>query len=412
LGGLQDGQKTGSLTEWNCHYLTESSYSEWFYHFCYVITNTPYLGQYFVTQKKVDTLAAFSDKLVHKKNIFGFKRRILGEGSNSDVFAYYKYGSLIRTFYLRREGILGNRPRHLVIPANILYPNGGMCIDSTPVRFLVNRETQCVRAISRSRCEKAVNSPFSAQSYMIADSSTKTSDISGFLHVAKDSLGQNSVQTELKFLCFNNGSDYVTFSNNVFRSNVSSVLFNQKVHEDDLSLCECSGSTEDILMTSYDDEEEVCRNVLLSVSYDFVWKGMDILNLTATFMLADVPVTPFAFIALKSNVSDLYDNIMSSFIMPKYKAVNQLKLFVSQHFVAKFRHYKSVNMLDVNISAAEDTNIYSGNPGYGIGHPVMAMRKNDALLSWEEVLLKVWGNGKYTAYETGLIYIQLLVSSF
>jgi hypothetical protein len=409
-GGLQDGQKTESLTEGNCHHhVSESPYSEWLYHFCYVITHTPYLGQYFVTQKKVDTLAEFSDSLVSKKNIFNFKTRNVDAVSDSN--AHYKYGSLVKILYLNSEGFLGNRPRHLVIPANMFYPNGGICIDSTPVRFLVNRGAHCIRAISRNRCEKAMNSPFSAQSH-IADSMSKTSDISGFLHVAKDSLGQNSVQTEIKFLCFNNGSDYVTFPNSVFRSNVSDILFNHHILEDDLSLCKCSGSVEDILMTSYDEEREVCRNVLISVSYDFIWKGTDILNLTATYILADVPVTPFAFITLKNNISELGGSVMNSFIMPRYEAMDQGKLYVSQRFVAKFRHYKSIHMLDVNISAGEDAGTYLGNHGYKIGHPVVALRKNDTLLGWEEGLLEVWGNGKYITYNTDGIYIQFLVSSF
>jgi hypothetical protein len=418
LEGLEDGQKTEMLTEGNCHHLhyqhhlSDSLHSEWLYHFCYVIINSPYLGQYFVTQKKVDTLAEFSDSLVYKKNIFNYNMRNVDKVSGNDVFSHYEYGSLVKILHLNSEGFLGNRLRHLVLPANVFYRNGGICIDSSPVRFLVNREAHCVRTISRNRCEKAVNSPFSAQSHIIAGSMAKTSGISGFLHVAKDILGQNSVQTQFKFLCFNNGSDYVTFSNNVFRSNVSNILFNHQVFEEDISLRECTGSVEDILMTSYEAEKEVCHNVLISVSYDFIWEGTGILNLTATYILANVPVTPFAFIALKSNISELGGNVMSSFIMPRYEAVNQVKLYVSQHFVVKFRHYKSVHMLDVNISAGEDANTYPRNYGYEIGHPVVALRKNDSLFGWEKVHLEVWGNGKYSTYNTTRIYVQLLIYSF
>lgn len=408
LEGLQDGQKTGSLTAGNCYHLSECSHSEWLYNFCYVITNTPYLGQYFVTQKKVDSLAAFSDAVVYK-NIFYFKMRTVGEASDSGAFDHYKYGTLIKILLLDSEGFLGNRQKHLLMPSNVFYPHGDICSDSTPVRFLVNHEARCVREISRNQCKKAANSLFSAQSYNIGDSMTKTSDILDFFHVAKDSRGQNSVQTEFKFLCFNNGSDYVTFSNNVFRSNVSNLLFNQQIFEDDLSLCECSGSVEDILTTSYDDEREVCHNVLISVSYDFIWKGTDILNLTATYVLADVPVSPSGFIALKNNISDLHGNVTNNFIMPRYEAMDQVKLFVSQRFLATFRHYKSVRMSDVNISAAEHSGTYSGNHGYEIGHPVLAVRKHGTLHSWEQVVVAVWGNGKYITYETDLIYIYFIV---
>jgi hypothetical protein len=283
-----------------------------------------------------------------------------------------------------------------------------MCTDSSPVRFLVNREAHCVRAISRKQCERAMHSPLSAQSYIIADSVINVSHASGFLHIAMDSLGHNTVHTELKFLCFSNGSDYVSFSHNVFRSNVSNTLFNPQVPEDDISLRECSGSVEDILMTSYDQKAEICHNVLISVFYDFVWSGTDILNLTATYTLADVPVTPFSFIALKSNISG--DLMMNSFFMPRHEAVNQMELYLSQHYVAKFRHYKSVKELEVNISAEEDSATYSENIGYEVGHPVVSLHKDDTSFTWEEVVLEVWGNGKYDIYKTSDVYSTSLSS--
>jgi len=393
-GGLEDGQKTERLMEENCkHRLSESLHSEWAYLLCYVIQNTPYLGQYFVTQKKVDTLAAFSDSLVYKKDCFDFRRRTVGKVSNNNVFAYYKYGSLIKMVGLDNEGVLGSRPRHLEMPANILYPNG-MCIDSIPVRFLVNREAHCVRAISRNLCEKVVNSPLSAKSHIAADSMIKTSSISGFLPIAMDSLGQNSVQTEHKFLCVSNGSDFVVSSNKVFGPNIP---LKSEVLEGELSLFRCPGSVEDILNTSYDEKEELCRNVLISVSYEFVWKGTDLLNLTATYILADVK-TPFSYASMKTNT---YGSIADSVIMPKHEAVNRMEIYFSQHFVAKFKHYKSVNVLSGNVSDEEDTATYSQNPGYKVGLPVVALRKNDAFFGWEEVLLEIWGNGKYVIYKTG-----------
>jgi hypothetical protein len=398
IGGLQDGQETESLTEENCkHRLSESPYSEWVYVPCYVIKNTPYLGQYFVTQKKVDTLAAFSDSLVYKKDCFDFRRRTVGEVSDSNVFAYYKYGSLIKLVDLNNEGVPGNRPRYLEMPTNLLYPNGGVCVDSTPVRFLVNREAHCVRAISRNLCEKAVNSPLSAQSHIIADSVINTSSISGFLHVAMDSLGRNSVQIERKFLCVSNGSDYMVFSNNIFGPNMRNIAFNSEVLESELSLSNCSSSVEDVLMTSYDEKEEVCHNVLISVSYEFIWKGTDILHLTATHILADVLITPFSFVPMKTNIEG---NTTDGVVMPNHEAVNQMQIYLSQYFVATFRHYKSVKVLSGNVSDEKDTVTYSENPGYKVGHPVVALCKNDTLLGWEEVLLEVWGNGKYTMYKT------------
>ncbi|XP_033610631.1 tectonic-2-like isoform X2 [Cryptotermes secundus] len=387
FGGLQDGQKTQSLTEENCLcHLSENACSEWLHLFCYVITNTPYVGQYFVTQKKVDTLAAFSDSLVNKKDYFNFQMRTVFDLSESDVFAYYKHGSLIM---MNSDDVVGNRPKHLEMPANIFYPNGGVCIDPSPVRFLVNREARCVRAISRERCERPMHSPLSAQSYIIADSVINVSHTSRYLHVAMDSLGHKTVHTELKFLCFSNGSNYVSFSHNVFRSNVSNMIFKPQVPEDGLSLPECSSSIEDILMTSYDKKEEICRNVFISVFYDFVWSGTDIVNLTATYVLADVPVTPRAFITLKSNISGGVTT--NDFIMPRHEAMHRMELYLSQYFVAKFRHYKSVKALDVNISAEEDTATYPEHPGYEVGHPVVALNKNDTSFTWEEVLLEVWG---------------------
>jgi hypothetical protein len=55
-------------------------------------------------------------------------------------------------------------------------------------------------------------------------------------------------------------------------------------------------------------------------------------------------------------------------------------------------------VLDVNISAEEDSDTYSEHPGYEVGHPVVALNKNDTSFTWEEVLLEVWGNGKYVIY--------------
>jgi hypothetical protein len=368
-----------------------------------VTTNTPYLGQYFVTQKKVDTRAALTDSLVYKKDNFKFQMRTVFDPSDSEVFAYYKYGSIMKA---SSEGVMGNRPKHFEMPANVFYPNGGLCIGSSPVRFLVNREAHCVRAISRKRCEGAFHSPLSAQNHIIADSVINASHSSEFLHVAMGSLEHNTVHTELKFLCFSNGSDYISFSHSVFRPSVSNMLFNPQVPED-LSLLECSDSVESILTTSYDKKEEICRNVLISVSYDFVWSGPDILNLTAIYALADVPVTPLAFVALKSNASG---GTMNSFFMPKHEDINQMELYLSQHFVAKFRHYRTVEVLDVNMSAEEDSATYFENPGYEVGHPVVALNKNDTSFTWEEGLLAVWGKSKYNIYKTINVYSTSLSS--
>jgi hypothetical protein len=183
------------------------------------------------------------------------------------------------------------------------------------------------------------------------------------------------------------------FSNKVFRRNIP---LNSEVFESELSLSNCSGSVEDILKTSYDEKEEVCHNVLISVSYEFIWKGTDILNLTATYILADVK-TPFSYASVKTNT---YSSTKDSVIMPKHEAVNQMEIYFSQHFAAKFKQYKSFKVLSGNGSDEEDTATYSQNPGYKVGHPVVALRKNDTLFGWEEVLLEVWGNGKYVIYKT------------
>jgi hypothetical protein len=135
---------------------------------------------------------------------------------------------------------------------------------------------------------------------------------------------------------------------------------------------------------------------LISVSYEFIWKGTDILNLTATFILADV-ITPFSYVSMKTNT---HGSTADSVIMPKHEAVNQMEIYFSQHFVAKFKHYMSVKVLNGNVSDEKDTATYSQNPGYKVGHPVVALRKNDTLFGWEEVLLEVWGTGKYIIYKS------------
>jgi hypothetical protein len=135
---------------------------------------------------------------------------------------------------------------------------------------------------------------------------------------------------------------------------------------------------------------------LISVFYEFIWKGTDILNLTATYILADV-ITPFSYASMKTNT---YGSTTDSVIMPKHEAVNQMEIYFSQHFVAKFKHYKSVEVLSGNVTDEEDTALYSQNLGYKVGHPVVALRTNDTLFGWEEVHLEVWGNGKYIIYKT------------
>ncbi|XP_069675539.1 tectonic-3-like [Periplaneta americana] len=386
---FQDHQERGSLREKSCAYVSEHEQIGWQSFLCYVAKNTPYLGEYFVTQKKIENLALFGDLMTHKTGIFNFQKKTESKEKDVDSLVYYKFGSPIKLLTMNVDGTLISGPRYLEMPSNMFYTNGGRCIDSSPVRYLVNRQSNCMQTITRKNCEDGINSQLSAYQYMISDS---IGNHSLFPHVAMDGRGRNSTQTEIQFLCFNNGSNYITFSKNIFNPNMSVMLDPVLQDEQTVSL-ECSGSVEEVMTTSYDVEKEICQNVLISVSYDFVWKGTEIQTLLVTYIIADVPVTPVAFLALKTKIpkSDQRVDLLKMFTKPE--DLTRVQLHVSQKFVAKFRHISADQSWDDNATVAEEElQLFSGNPGYDIGGPVIALSKNESSFSYEDGLLAVWGN--------------------
>lgn len=263
------------------------------------------------------------------------------------LYSDYKVGLTVKT-----RVNSSNKLGRLYLPTNV---HGGACINTLPLRFLVNHDSKCVRSISRELCNQ---SSFSAMSYLVASSEDK---VSVFPQIQMDNEGRNATSTFVKYICKKNGFSYITFSKNIFDSVSDSAQHSIGVTAENK---ECDSTH---LFTSFNSSTGVCENVIVSVMYDFLWFERELTFLNATYTLADVPVTPSSFILNSNGQYKL--NARFSSPVKENKDDNDIKFFVSQHFKATFTHQSVANESSFPLFQHR-----SGNPGYEFGKPVFTLK--------------------------------------
>ncbi|XP_067009263.2 tectonic-1 [Anabrus simplex] len=361
---------------------------EWSPFLCLIYSNSPYLGQYFITPKKIKTERDLKKSLSHK----GFNYEVhIGEKVDSSSSEEYKFGVPIKAkFYSYLN--LEDDHTYLQLPTNYFHLGGGFCVDSSPVRYLVNTDAYCIRRMTPESC--TTNSLLSALTFAVGDTRKNYSSLYQLPFIKRDSSGIDLVDTNVKLYCVKKGSDYLTLGQNIFIKLDSSM--NLTSLNDRLEYNECEGINQDYLQTSFNESTGICYNVLVSVSHNFYWSSKDLVKLETSYVIADVPVTLEAFIGAQGNTYLLNPHVFNQ--NPSHFS-QKADIFVTQHFSSTFRQFKS-NFSDENNVTNEDYEPVqrSGNPGYNIGLPIfITTTDNETDADHEEYnILQVWKSADRT----------------
>ena len=225
------------------------------------------------------------------------------------VVSAYTDGTNILT--ISSQGSAGNLP----FPQRA---SSGQCLDSTPVQFLRDSQSTCLRALTQQTC--ADLTPFSARSYVEASSlynpaCPRSYSVSSTGRSLQDETQRVNVQ--VNYYCTGDASAYLKiltgrFSDLVqpqtvysFTSGLESVNCTDTCNADPSCLAynqglggstpnplpqRCSSDSSFVLPAtpSYNAATGVCSNVVLDVKYHFSWAGQTITGLTADVILGDI----------------------------------------------------------------------------------------------------------------------------
>lgn len=145
------------------------------------------------------------------------------------------------------------------------------CSFLAPVQFAVSRSSQCFRTISIENCSGGTS----------LDAKVYTTGNDDFGVLATPGENGTVVSIHKQYFCKSKGpADKTEGSSN----QILLILTNDSAISVDDTI-ECSS-----LSPTFDQQANVCRNVVISLLYNFVWNGPEIKDIRITIALADVPI--------------------------------------------------------------------------------------------------------------------------
>ncbi|XP_049780027.1 uncharacterized protein LOC126176876 [Schistocerca cancellata] len=314
------------------HHL-HSLHNGWFHLLCYVTANSPYLGQYFIEMKKIVSLPVLNALVEQKerKNSFYNDANLPSDAVIRN--SQYIYGEPIKLIWNIGSDFSLRYSSYFELPQNLLSMGSGSCVLSQEVKYLVNSNATCVRKISKETCNNNISSYLSVAPYaLLGDEDFFTIQLPA---VAKGKFSTDSTETRTKYVCLKNGSDYVTFSKNIFMKAAAESDYQVS---DDSNTTDCEDVNDQLLSTFYNDSINVCGNVLVSVDYNFIWKGSEIVMLNVVYMLTDVFLPEISMgRGRKAPAEGVGTTNINSPILS-----DTIELYVTQYFSVSY-HYYSYN---------------------------------------------------------------------
>ncbi|GLH11114.1 Uncharacterized protein GBIM_15956 [Gryllus bimaculatus] len=345
--------------------------------------NSPYIGEFYINKKKIQKIDTFKNEIkMQRKKHYNYAQdhhyNIMENSARG-----YKYGLPLRTVSSTVDNnIVPRRIENLKLPDNVLQVFDGVCSDYS-VFFLMNRNSRCVRQISKNLCEQSTN--FFLSRYLVFDASSNVSSKYSFPQLLSNVSELHPVQTSVKYICLNNGSSYIT----ILQNNFKKMTIHHRTHVDNnQDVDECEGDVETLMKTFYNDTSDTCHNVLVEVYYTFIWNGSNILKMDANYLLATVPsVYKSSELDSETDKSQKEDNT-SQHSSPN---IGVPSIYVTQKFHVQFIHTEQITVK--NETSKESLLIRSGKPGYNIDSDIFIIdlvHAGNSSSSYEENVLQLW----------------------
>lgn len=288
-------------------------------------------------------------KIIDHKKQYHFQDVDLSEVED-ETNKNYKYGSNV-LMDIRLDNISYTKP--LPFPQKI-FPNTCFENQSNGVKYLVNENITCLRRLSKNICNS--DGPLSLKSFLVDDPSLNIS-LKDIPRIRTNFNKAEYLNATFKILCISNGWQYLRFSRIKFPN------FSEKFPKENISLVDCT--KEGLLEPFYYDD--LCENVVLSVSYDFKWKASSVTELKITIVLGNIPMTLETYKSTQNKY--LFENSLTSL----YKVrESEAVIYLCQTFITNFIH--AYNLTDETLPKKNIN--YVG--GYDLGDTVpILIKKTD-----------------------------------
>ena len=322
VGGLSRSEQS----EHSCSSRDSAQWSDWESLVCVAVDNNPSLGLYYDRPQTVSTETTYDTlRSRHKETVTSFQAKPRTE-STSQLSIGYRHGDVIRTV---PSGGSSSQNGQFSLPEG-----GDICAENVPVRFLVDRKSECVLEMTSSSC--AVTSLFSSWSYILPDELSST----------------NCPSTNFKLV---SGNSTVPVCSVVYFCRRTVPFVNNRTGLATLNQTSPPTTSQDVLCDtsdlnvpptpSQDTVNNFCHNSVVAVSYHIFWRGEQIVGLSANVTLASVRIG---------------NGSISSFIV----------LSASHHFIHRpASQGGGCPSSDWAVPATR-----SGNPGYVQGRPLLSGR--------------------------------------
>ncbi len=359
IAGLAGGQDEGKILTGNCSYQNLFDHDS-FSLVCIQRHNSPYLGLYY------DEIPHVSDLRSHSVSVDRLKKR---SDSSDDVFLQsaisyesgsqfvpsfsfqrgYRFGSPIRTVYDYTDGVDGT----VQLPMRV----GSACLFS-PVRYLKDSHSVCPMRLTPERCHSGRGTILDYQMYLIhPPKGVPISNVPEVLRLGNRS--QKIASLHVNYFRVINSKLYLkNQQKNPFKEEAEFKMVDRK---EMLIKHIANGGERDVFgrekierekmsnilsQIYFDEDEEMCVNIVLEVQYRFFWSGESIDKVEVDIFLGNLTLIKAAektshgpTVPVRSTFQDL-----------------------SQFFSASFIHQNSKNVKPVQ---------KSGEPGYDLGKPLI-----------------------------------------
>jgi hypothetical protein len=291
------------LDQFDCNRYNPDFYQPWTHLFCYYRHNSPYLGKFYPQGNTVTKPEEFQRKLKQKKYVQDFKHVHV---TRKDEDIIYKYGTNI----IKKS--TSGAQEDMILPIGLSDDQMGYCSRRTPVKYLVDQNSECFQMVTQENCE--TNEFLSLTKYLVKGVNSEAPFPSVMSNYPSE-----SIEASISVHCLENALARLHSSKNILK-------IIRQINKN-VTRVDCKNS---IFKPHFNPKSKMCENVVVSVSYDFQWNGTSPTRLQAKFELANIPVS--------MNSSIFIDQDTYQFTESKINKKSPNIMYVKQSFGVHFEH--------------------------------------------------------------------------
>ncbi|CAH1800701.1 unnamed protein product, partial [Owenia fusiformis] len=373
---------------------------------CIETANSAHLGYFYDTPSKVSSLQAYTLMAQMGKDSYTYQetgKRSTEENLPGTDRIGYKQGIMLKTRVLGEPGGSSTFTGYLTQPQE----TADGCLQTAPIHYLMDTESRCSYKVNADLCKE--DSVLSAAMYIQSSTQSQPPCPRSPALLAQHG-GSKLALTTTHYLCAEDYTAFVKSTENIedmLKPNKASLFVldlapgcaidsegstscengtefvpigDSFVNETQYARCTWDDSFTAPPLPIYNATTNMCHNAVVDVTYDIIWAGLEILQLNATIILADLPtvitneINTTVRYTNEFNVTDpvsnetTVDRVESSYTKT---TIVELPVVVTQPMKTRFLHNFSSNQTTES-DIQNDVTARSGSPGYLLGKPLLS----------------------------------------